>query len=113
MIEERIRNHLQSALTVPVYFKRPASPPESYVVLTKTGDSLDNWLMQSTFAVQSIAPSLFETVVLDAEVRAALVCWQDAYVSAVQYVSGGDWTDTTTKTIRYQSTYVITHTMEA
>lgn len=75
MLEKILYDYLKAdgVLSVPVYLERPKNPPASFVLLERTGGSGDEKLMQGIFAVQSIAPSLYETVALNEEVIEAVL----------------------------------------
>ena len=53
MIEKTIREYLADRLSVPVYLEIPANPPESFVLIEKTGSDVVNMILKATFAIQS------------------------------------------------------------
>lgn len=74
MIEKILYDYLNSPgkLPVPAFMERPAEPPESYVVVEKTGESEDNLVRTAMVAVQSVAPSLYKAAELNERVIAAM-----------------------------------------
>ena len=71
MIEKIAINHLSTALTVPVYMEIPENPPNTFVLVEKTGSSRTNRLNRATLAVQSWAGSLLAAAELNERVKAA------------------------------------------
>lgn len=116
MIEKVIYDYLNNcfadnALGISAYMERPANPPESYVLIEKTGSGgEENHIKKSTLAIQSIKPSLYEAAVLNESVkdfmRAAISL--DS-ITKVEINSDYNFTDGTTKTYRYQAVFDITH----
>ena len=110
MIEKIILDYLTDALTVPVYMEIPASPPGSFVVIEKTGSSVENRLWSAMFAIQSYGPSMYAAASLNEEVKAAML---DAVVlddiTSVDLNSDYNFTDTGTKRYRYQAVFDIFH----
>lgn len=110
MIEELIKTFLDSRLSVPAYLEKPSKPPEKYVLLEKTGGRKRNQLSSSTFAFQSYAKTLYETAKLNEELKSVVesLIELDA-VSSVSLNSDYNYTDTETKSYRYQAVYDIGH----
>lgn len=110
MIEEILLNYLAGALSVPAYMETPAQPPETYVLLEKTGSGRTDYICQATVAVQSYAPTLYEAAVLNEQVKEAMG-WAAALpdIVAVQLNSDYNFTDTAQKRYRYQAVFDITH----
>ena len=50
MIEKIILDYLNYNLDVPVYMERPATPPDEYILLEKTGAQLENHIFTATIA---------------------------------------------------------------
>ena len=110
MIEVTILNHLKSALSVPVYMEIPKDQPESFVVLEKTGSGKRNRLCSATFVVQSYAPTMYGAASLNEAVKAAMesaVELDEVTSSALN--SDYNYTDTASKTYRYQAVFDIYH----
>lgn len=110
MIEEIVLNYLSSSLPVPVYLEVPENQPETFVVAEKTGSSRGNRVNHAVFAVQSYAPTLYQAATLNEQVKGVM----DALTSLPQLGSSKlnsdyNFTDTTTKTYRYQAVYDLTH----
>lgn len=110
MIEITVKAHLDSVLDVDVYFEKPESPPESYVLIEKTGSGRSNRLNSSTFAFQSYAGSMYEAATLNELVKSAadsLVTLDE--IASAKLNSDYNFTDTATKRYRYQAVYDIKH----
>lgn len=65
MVEKVLYDYLNAELSVPVYLERPEQPPEQFVVIERTGGRSENHINYATFAVQSIAPTLYQAVWLN------------------------------------------------
>lgn len=112
MIEQVLYDHLTTVLenVAPVYMMRPETPPAKYVLLMKTGGSKRDHLYTSTFAMQSIAPTLYEAVCLDDDARAAMdAAIELDEVTSARLTNCYDYTNPATKQPRYQSIYEIIH----
>ena len=110
MIEERVLNYLNDALSVPCRMEMPEKVSGQFVVLEKTGTYRLNKITQATFAVQSYAPTLYDAALLNERVKAAmedLVKRDD--ISKVQLNSDYNYTDTAMKRYRYQAVFVVTY----
>ncbi len=106
MIELTVLNYLTEELDVPVYMETPENIPESYVLVQKLGSGRDNRLDRATFALQSIAPSLYEAAVLNENVKAAMDTMNDGIFGA-DLNSDYEYTNQQTKQYRYQAVYDI------
>jgi hypothetical protein len=106
MIEIIIKNYLAEKLSMPVVLEVPADPPESFVLLEKTGSSRAERIDRAMLAIQSYAPSMYEAARLNERVKAAMdsAAELDA-VSASRLNSDYNFTNTTTKRYRYQAVY--------
>lgn len=106
MIEIIVLDYLNKALSVPVYMEKPEQEPERYVLLEKTGSSVENHIKSATIAIQSYAGSLYEAAALNEEVKDAM-----DNIVILNEVMGSDlnsdynFTDTTKKKYRYQAVY--------
>lgn len=111
MIEKTLLDYLSARLDVPVQMETPKDPPVSYVVLQKTGSHRENRVDTAIFAVQSIAPSLYEAALLNEAVKAAMDNMEDAVagIFRVELNSDYNFTNTQTKERRYQAVYIITY----
>ena len=108
LIEQIIREYLESKLTVPVYTEQPEAPPGKYILTDRTGGSESNRIRRATFAVQSYAGSLAEAAALNEEVKNALdnAGAGDGILHA-QLNSDYNFTDTAKRKHRYQAVYEI------
>ena len=110
MIEETVRNHLLTRMSVPVYIDVPAEPPESYVSIERTGGSESEHIRYATIAIQSYGGRRLAAAELHESVMSAM---KDLItlnsVSACNINSEYDFTDTTTKKYRYQALYNIVY----
>lgn len=111
MIEKIVLDVLTDALTVPVCMEVPEDKPGSYVILQKTGSQRQNRIDRATFAVQSIAPTLYEAAVLNEEVKSVMdqLPYLDGEVFRAELNGDYNFTDTETKERRYQAVYIITY----
>lgn len=111
MIEVIILNVLDNALSVPVVMEVPEERPESYVVVEKTGSQRTNRLDSATFAIQSIAPTLYGAAALNESVKEIMDSLPETEATIFRAELNGDYnfTDTETKERRYQAVYIITY----
>lgn len=110
MIEKTILDYLNNTLSVPAYMEVPMKAPGSYVLIEKTGSSEFNHVKEATLAVQSIAPTLYEAATLNETVKAVMDgSISLAAVARARCNSDYNFTDTTTKSYRYQAVYDITY----
>lgn len=114
MIEKTLLDYLETQITgVPVYCEVPESVPETYIVIERTGGSMENQLFESTFAIKSYAPSLLAAANLDAAVCDALLTSTSLpSISAARLNSHYNYTDTATKEYRYQAVFEFVHYIE-
>ena len=110
IIEKKIYDYLKKKLPVHVGMERPQDPPESYVIIERVGGYESNFVSQATIAIKSIAPTLFRAASLDHDVVTAMRDFATVdNVSSCTLNADTNFTDTTTKEYRYQSTYIITY----
>lgn len=110
MIEEILLNYLNNALSVPAYMEVPEKPPESYVIVEKTGGSEENHIFSSMFTVQSYAKTLYYAAKLNDEVKHVMYkAVQLPEICRVDLNSDYNYTDTQTKKYRYQAVFDIVH----
>ena len=110
IIEKKIYDYLKKKLPVHVGMERPQNPPESYVIIERVGGYESNFVSQATIAIKSIAPTLFRAASLDHDVVTAMRDFATVdNVSSCTLNADTNFTDTTTKEYRYQSTYIITY----
>lgn len=112
MIETVVLNHLMEELNMTdVYMEVPEDNlPERFVVVEKTGGNRENYIYQSSFAVQSYGPSKLAAAILNDAVKGAMDSLiEEKEVTKAAYDSDYDYTDAETKRYRYQCVYDITH----
>lgn len=111
MIEETVLNHLSGRLTFPVYLETPEILPEEYVLIEKTGSSNENFIITSTFAIQSISRNrLYNAARMNELVIEAMKdLILDNSITRCKLDSDYNFTDPETKSYRYQAVYDITH----
>lgn len=109
MITKDLLDYLSSRLSVGVYMEAPAQPT-NYVLLDQTGSSRTNHIITTTIAIQSYAPSLYEAMLLNEEVKATMTGFLElAQVTRVELDTDYNFTNTATKQYRWQAVYFITH----
>ena len=109
MIAKDLLDYLGEALSVGVYMESPEELT-NYILLDQTGSSRNDHIITTTIAVQSYAPSLYEAMVLNESVKAAMEGFaQLANVTRVELDTDYNFTNTTTKQYRWQAVYNITH----
>lgn len=93
----------------PVWTEVPEDPPARFVVFERTGSrSPEQRLGAVTFTVKSTAPTLYEAVTLNENVKEALRQMPDhADVYGVEIQSDYNSTDTRTKQHRYTTVVII------
>lgn len=111
MIEIILQDYLISKLSVPVVLEVPKPVPASYVLLDKTGSRRENGIDTATFAVQSVAPTLYEAAELNEQVKGFMerLPWEAPRVFKAALNTDGNFTNTKTKERRYQAVYHITY----
>ena len=108
MIEKIIRDYLLTVLDVPVYVDVPADPPETYVIIQRTGGSETEHIRSAVVAIQSYGPRKTAAAELHEQVLELLPDIADGVkVSACDVNAEYDFTDTTTKRYRYQAVFDI------
>ena len=100
-------------LDVPCYAERPEKEPSnarSYLVIEKTGSSMENHLIDATIAISSYSTSLYEAAALNEEVKKAMMkITRLSDVSAVRLNSDYNFTNTAAKQYRYQAVFILTY----
>lgn len=110
IIEETIRNYLDSVLDVPVFMEYPKEPPDRFVLVEKTGGGSINHLASALFALQSYGQSLYEAAVLNSELKQVMANFPSLpQISRAALNSDYNFTDTSTKEYRYQAVYDINY----
>ena len=107
MIETTILNHLNAMMSVPATTEREEEPPEEYVLIERTGGSLENWIRTATIAVQTYADSMYRAAALAEEALAAMLSLTTlGAISSVKLNAGPyNFTDIAEKKYRYQAIF--------
>lgn len=110
MIEKVILDYLNRELDVPVFMEVPRHAPLKYVVIEKTGSSKQDFILTAMMTFKSYAPTMYLAADLNESVKAAM---DNAAVlpeiSKSQLNSDYNYTNTQTKSYRYQAVYDIWH----
>lgn len=114
MIETKIREFLESKLSVPVLMEVPKNPGSSFVIIEKTGGTQKEFISSSILTIQSYAPSLYEAAVLNDEVKKWMLDKLEGFitlddVTSVNLNNDYNFTDSTSKRYRYQALFEIIH----
>lgn len=110
MIEKVILDYLNEKLSVEAFMERPDNPPESYVLIEKTGSGRRNLIYNSTLAIQSYAGRMVDAASLNEEVKTAM--FEASALNEIGRISLNsdyNFTDTSSKQYRYQAVFDITH----
>ena len=112
MIEVTILNYLKDALEHPIFMEEPIEEekPSHYYLMEKTGSSQNDMLYESTFAIQSLAPTMADAAGLNDTLKRVMI---DAItlsdVTRVRLNSDYNYTDTQMKRYRYQAVFDLVH----
>lgn len=111
MIEKTIIDYLASVLTEPVYAEVPPQPtPTKYVVVEKTAGGKENHICSANIAVQSCATTLYDAALLNETVKTAMEgILELGSIGGCHLDTDYNFTDTSTKTYRYQAIFRITY----
>lgn len=110
MIEKIVRDYLVTKLNVDVYVQIPKSPPESYVVLERTGGRVEEYIRYATIAVQSIAPTMLAAIELHEQVIGAMLNIAELDdIGSISLNSEYNYTDGDTGTYRYQAVFDVVY----
>ena len=109
MIIKDLLDYLGTQLSVGVYTEAPEQLTD-YVLLDQTATSNMNHITTTTIAVQSYGASLYNAMVLNESVKAAMESFAElAQVTKVKLQTDYNFTNTATKQYRWQAVYNITH----
>lgn len=109
MIELILKSYLEDELKINAYFEKFPTMPNTYLLIEKTGSDSENHIYSTTFAIQSIAPSLYAAASLNETVKAAMENFVgEEGIASCKLNSDYNFTDTQSKTYRYQAVYDIT-----
>lgn len=110
MIELTLYEWLKKTMSEPVYMEHPLNPPKKYVFLEKTSDLIENHISHATIAVQAYADTLYGAAKLcEDAIGAMLDAPQMDEVCAVRLNNSYNFTDTATKSYRYQAVFDVTY----
>ena len=109
MIAQDLLEYLNNVIEIPTYMEQPEALT-GYVLLDQTGTRNANHITTTTIAVQSYGSSLYNAMVLNERVKAAMDGFAElGNVASVKLETDYNFTDTTTKQYRWQAVYDITH----
>lgn len=109
MIAKTLLDYLSEFLNVPVVFE-PHTQTTNYVLIDQTGSSRTNHIITTTFAIQSYGASLYDAMMLNETVKAAMVGFAELdEITRVELETDYNFTNTATKQYRWQAVYLITH----
>lgn len=109
MIAKTLLDYLDQTLDVPVVMETPAQTSD-YVLIDQTGSSRTNHIITTTFALQSYGESLYEAMLLNQMVEAAMDGFAELdEITRVELETDYNFTNTATKQYRWQAVYQITH----
>lgn len=110
MIETIVLRYLEERTQLPCYLEVPEQPDAEYIIIEKTGSGCTNHIERATFAVRSCSRlSLLRAAEINELVKEAMDALPErpeVFRSALN--SDYNYTDTETKTYRYQAVYDIT-----
>ena len=113
MIELEVLNYLESVMDVPVFMEKPTENMQEFVLLEKTSSGQENHIQSATFAIQSWSDSMYEAALLNEAVKTAMLgdgktsygITASTDISRCALNSDYNYTDTTTKSYRYQAVF--------
>ena len=109
MIIKDLLDYLGTQLSVGVYAEAPSQLTD-YVLLDQTATSNENHITTTTIAVQSYGATLYNAMLLNEDVKAAMESFADQpQVARVKLETDYNFTNTATKQYRWQAVYHITH----
>ena len=114
MIETVIYNYLKDLFyddQIPVYMERPEKRPSGkYIIIEKTGGTKTDKIATNTFAFQSYGDTLYDASSLNESIKSAVESAEYLdEISGVTLNSDYNFTDTASKSYRYQAVFAITH----
>ena len=108
LVEQKLRDYLKTHLKIPVYLERPENPPETYALIERTGGTERNYVSSATFAVKSIAGTMYQAAKLDGDVVRCLRGFSEVdNITSCMVEAHYNFTDTTTRVYRYQATVAV------
>lgn len=113
MIEKVLYDYLKETTDTPVFLEIPASPPDAFILLEKTGETASDHIWAATVAVQTYAKTLYNAAALNETVKTLMFgAVRLPNVSKVDLNSAYNYTDPNTKHYRYQAVFDIAYMME-
>lgn len=110
MIEQIILFYMLNAVEEPIYMEEPENPPPKFYLMEKTGSGQADMLFNSTLALQSIAPTMYEAADMNEKAKTAMLnAVTLPQVTRIRLNSDYNYTDTQAKRNRYQAVYDLTH----
>ena len=112
MIEKIIFDYLNgSDLSADTYTEMPKTVPSKLYLIERTGGSETNKIKTANIAIQSYADTLYNAILLNEEVKSAMLngLIELDSIAGVKLNSDYNYTDTTTKRYRYQAVFVVTY----
>lgn len=108
MIELIVKDYLSKYLGIPIVFEHQKNLPKQYILIQKTSGKRENFLKESTIAIQSYAETLFESAKLNEKIKDLMydLIMVDE-VSKVNLNSDYNYTNLETKEYRYQAVFDI------
>lgn len=110
MVEKTVKDYLQSSLGVPVRLEEEDNLGTEYVLIEKTGSSVENHIKRATLAIQSYSMSLYGAAELNERVKEVMgksIELDD--ICQCNLNSDYNYTDTTRKKYRYQAVFDVVH----
>ena len=102
LIEQKVKEYLDTELDVPVYLETPKNLPSQYIVFTVISRGKEDHINNVTIEFMSYADSKFDAATLDEKVREAMeniVTYPDI---SCHFGGGNDSPDNTVKKYRYR-----------
>ena len=110
-IEYTVLKYLNDHLNgVQAYLEEPMHPENEYVIIEKTGSSIENHINSATFAIQSYSTSMQGAIDLNGTIKGIMAVFRDDNaIFSCKLNSDYNFTDTETKRYRYQAVFDITY----
>lgn len=112
MIELTVKEYLKSVLNVPVEMEKPDGKKE-FVLIEKTGSGQKNFVNKATIVIQSWSDSLYKASELNEKVKEAMIGDNEHKKGIIEFTEVSkcslntdyNYTDTKTKSYRYQAVF--------
>lgn len=109
MIEKIILEYLES-LGFTCYLEMPEATPSEFLVIQKTGSSIENHIKSATVAIQTYGRSLVQVIELNEDVKSAMLeIIELDEIGSCDLNSDYNYTDTSIMRYRYQAVFDITY----